>query len=272
MGVIIKCSQSVGRAEKQTVRCIPEKSRRGFFAWACPLFGLWSCVIDGSICDTFYSVCQHTCRYAWMIYELSESYFQNRTELLQKTGNGRDVSSPSPSTCKRVNASLTKNISMKKTSATKFGCMCVTVELNFYNQTEMKKSWKAELYKTLACPEPMWEKKNTTLSILNKDKKKRLQDGSPNTVSVVLSLICRVITPLLPLLWPLLPGMLILFPYRFLFPADRKWLESTDTQTAGSRQEVISLQHLQPGNRTAPAGWWMNRQRTFAEAHIQMCA
>ncbi|KAK5857121.1 hypothetical protein PBY51_010387 [Eleginops maclovinus] len=44
--------------------------------------------------------------------------------------------------------------------------------------------------------------------------------------------------------------------YSFLFPADRKWLEPTDTHTGGSRQEVISLQHLQPGNRTAPAGRW----------------
>lgn len=38
--------------------------------------------------------------------------------------------------------------------------------------------------------------------------------------------------------------------YSFLFPVDRK---STDTQTVESQQEVISLQHLQPGNRTGPS-------------------
>lgn len=209
-----------------------------------------------------------------MIYELSESYFQNRTELLQKTGNGRDISSPSPSTCKRVALSKfnKKNIYEKNLSHKIWMYVCYSrVKLLQSNRDEKKlKSWALQNF---SLPRTNVGKKKTQHYLSStKTKKKRLQDGGPNTVSVVLSLICRVITPLLPLLWPLLPGMLILFPYHFLFPADRKWLESTDTQTAGSRQEVISLQHLQPGNRTAPAGWWMNRQRTFAEAHIQMCA
>lgn len=86
---------------------------------------------------------------------------------------------------------------------------------------------------------------------------------------LVFSCIFRVMTPLPPT--SLTPPARDAHPvsYCFLFPADRKWLDSTDTQIVGSWQEVISLQHLQPGNRTAPAGWWKNRQRTFTQTHIQ---
>lgn len=92
-------------------------------------------------------------------------------------------------------------------------------------------------------------------------------------VSVVVSLISRVITPSVHLSHPsLTPFAREAHPvsYSFLFSVDRKWLEPTDTHTEGSRQEVISLQHLQLGNRTAPAGWWKNRPCTLLHTHIHI--
>lgn len=90
-------------------------------------------------------------------------------------------------------------------------------------------------------------------------------------LSEVLSTISWVITPFFHLtqLFVTLPA-LDAHPvsYSFLFPADRKWLEPMNTHTTGSRQEVISQQHLQPGNRTAPAGRWRNRPRTLT--HMQV--
>lgn len=69
-------------------------------------------------------------------------------------------------------------------------------------------------------------------------------------------------------LWPLLPGMLILFPIvSSSLPTGNGWSPRIHKQL-GSQQEVISLQHLQPGNRTAPAGRWKNRRCTLTHIHI----
>lgn len=96
--------------------------------------------------------------------------------------------------------------------------------------------------------------KNTSLSTLNKEC--RLGYGAPMyplpSPPFPGSSPSPSTSPSLP--WPVLPGMLILFPFSFPFPVDRKWLEPADSDTGGSRQEVISLQHLQPGNRTAHQG------------------